>query len=119
MTEVFLLGHLAGVPRATISAAAVAGGGAEVEQLIGAGEDFAIVLDHEQRVAQIAQLFERADQAAVVARMQADRRLVEHVEHAAQSAAHLAGQPNSLGFAAGERRSRPSDRYSSPTSTRN
>ena len=36
--------------------------------------------------------------------MQADRRLVENVEHADQSAADLAGQPDALRFAAGQRR---------------
>jgi hypothetical protein len=32
--------------------------------------------------------------------VQADRRLVEHVQHAAQAAANLAGQANALGLAA-------------------
>ena len=36
--------------------------------------------------------------------MQADRRLVEDVEHADQPAADLAGQADPLRFAAGERR---------------
>ena len=42
--------------------------------------------------------------------MQADRRFVEHIQHAAQAAAHLAGQANALGFAAGKRRRRPGER---------
>ena len=44
------------------------------------------------------------EQAVVVARMQADGRLVEDVEHADQAAADLAGQADALGLAAGERR---------------
>ena len=45
-----------------------------------------------------------AEQPGVVARVQADRRLVEHVEHAGQAAADLAGQADPLALAAGERR---------------
>ena len=45
-----------------------------------------------------------AEQPAVVARVQPDRRLVEHVEDAGQAAADLAGQADSLALAAGERR---------------
>ena len=38
-------------------AAEAAGAGAEVEQAVGAGDHFAIVLDDEQRVAEVAQSF--------------------------------------------------------------
>ena len=44
------------------------------------------------------------EQAVVVARVQADARLVEDVEHADEPAADLAGQADALGLAAGERR---------------
>ena len=43
------------------------------------------------------------DQPAVVALMQADRRLVEHVEHADQPGADLGGQPDALRLTAGQR----------------
>ncbi len=48
--------------------------GTEVEELIGAGDDFFVVLDHQQRVAEVAEFVERADQPQVVPRVQADRR---------------------------------------------
>ena len=48
------------------------------------------------------QPFERADEPGVVALMQADRRLIEHIANADQSAADLRGQPDALRFAAGE-----------------
>ena len=51
----------------------------------------------------IAQLRERVEQPVVVAGVQADRRLVENVEHADQPAADLPGQADALRFAAGER----------------
>ena len=77
--------------------------GAEIHHVIGAADGFFVVLDDENRVAEVAQGFERVEQAAVVARVQADRRLVKHVEHAAQARADLRGQANALGFAAGKR----------------
>ncbi len=42
--------------------------------------------------------------------VEADRRLVEHVEHAHQLAADLGGQPDALALAAGERRRRAVER---------
>ena len=77
--------------------------GAEIDDVIGAAHGFFIVLDDEDGVAEIAQRFERGEQAAIVARVQADRRLIENIENAAQSRADLRGQADALGFAAGER----------------
>ena len=85
-------------------AAAHAGAGAEVDDVVGGPHRVFVMLDDDDRVAQVAQPFERAEQAIVVARMQADRRFVENVEHADQAAADLAGEANALRFAAGERR---------------
>ena len=62
-----------------------------------------IVLDDEQRVAQVAQALQNFDQAIRVARMQADGRLVEHVERANQVRAERRGELNALRFAAGKR----------------
>ena len=69
-----------------------------------------VVLDHDDRVAEVAQALERADQALVVALVQADGGLVEHVEHADQAAADLAGQADALGLAARERPGRAGQR---------
>ena len=77
--------------------------GPEIDQVVGRLDDLAVVLDQDQRVAQVAQVPQGPEQPGVVARVQADRRLVEHVEHAGQSAADLAGQPDALALAAGER----------------
>ena len=85
-------------------AAADAGAGAEVDDVVGGPHRVFVVLDDDDRVAQVAQVGERVEQPLVVARVQADRRLVEDVEHADQAAADLAGQANALRLAAGERR---------------
>jgi hypothetical protein len=55
-----------------------------------------VVLDHDHRVADVAQLLERFDQARVVALVQADRRLVEHVHHAGEARADLAREADAL-----------------------
>ena len=62
-----------------------------------------VVLDDQHRVALLLQVAERVDQAAVVARVQADRGLVQHVAHADQARADAGGQPHALQFAAAER----------------
>ena len=91
-------------------ASAVAGAGAEIEQVVGRPDNFSVVLDQHQGVAQIAQVRQRAEQPAVVARVQPDRRLVQDVQDAGESAADLAGQTDALRFAAGKRRRRPAER---------
>ena len=69
-----------------------------------------VVLDHDHRVAEVAQPLERADQSLVVALVQADRRLVEDVEHAHERRADLRGQPDPLRLAAGQRGGRALER---------
>ena len=83
--------------------AGIARAGAEVHHVVGAANGFFVVLDDEHGVAKVAQLFERGNQAVVVARVQADGWLVQHVEHAAQLRADLRGQANALRLAAGKR----------------
>ena len=61
------------------------------------------MLDDDHRVALVAQAAQAVEQPPVVALVQADGRLVEHVEHAGQARADLARQPDPLRFAARER----------------
>ena len=56
--EVFLLASCLGVPSPTMRAAEPAGSGAEVVQAVGGLEHFAVMLDQDQRVAQVAEFFE-------------------------------------------------------------
>ena len=85
-------------------AAALARARADVDDVVGGADRLLVVLDHDQGVALVAQVLERAEQDRVVARMQADRRLVEHVAHALQVAAELRREADALRLAAGERR---------------
>jgi len=84
-------------------AAVHARAGADVDDVIGGAYGLLVVLDHDDGVAEIAQVGQRAQQAVVVALVQADRGLVEDVHHAHQSGADLARQADALGLAAGQR----------------
>jgi hypothetical protein len=61
------------------------------------------VLDDDHRVADVAQAFQRFEQAGIVALVQADRGLVEHVEHAGEAGADLRGEADALALAARQR----------------
>ena len=62
-----------------------------------------VVFNHQHAVANIPQVLQRADQAVVVALMQADAGLVKHVHDPGQTRANLAGQPDALRLATTER----------------
>ncbi len=70
---------------------------------VGRQDGVAVVLDHDHAVALLDQAPHRQEQAFVVARVQSDAGLVEHVEHADQRCADLRGQSDALTLAAGER----------------
>ena len=83
---------------------------ADVDHPVRAADRVLVVLDDEDRVAQLAEVLEGVDEAVVVALVQADGRLVEHVQHADQAAADLAGQADALRLAAGQRGGRAAQR---------
>ena len=58
--------------------------GSEVDHIIGAANGFLIVLYDEHSVSEVPQLCQRLQQTVVVAMMQADGRLIQHIQHAAQ-----------------------------------
>ena len=75
----------------------------DVHDPVGGADGFLVVLDHDQRVAQIAQSGEGGQQPVVVPLVQADRRLIEHVEDPDQPGADLGGQPDPLRLTTGQR----------------
>ena len=81
-------------------AAMDAGAGAHVDDIIGVADRVLVMLDDEHGVAEIAQALERDEQAVVVALVEADRGLVEDVEHAREAGADLAGEADALALAA-------------------
>ena len=93
-----------GVPCGDDRAAVLAGARADVDDVVGRAHRVLVVLDDDHGVAEVAQPLQRRDQALVVALVQADRRLVEDVEHAHQARADLRRQPDALRLAARQRR---------------
>ena len=90
--------------------AVLAGAGPEIDHVVGGADRLLVVLDDDHGVAEIAQPRERREQRAVVALVQADRRLVEDVEHARQVRADLRREPDALAFAARQRRRAAAER---------
>ena len=66
-------------------------------------DDLGIVLDYDHGILIGAQALQDLDQTAAVARMQADGRLVEHVERIDQRRADRGGEIDAFQFAAGKR----------------
>ena len=91
------------VPCGDHVAAVLARARAHVDQVVGGAHRALVVLDDEHGVAEVAQPLQRRDQARVVALVQADRRLVEDVEHADQRRADLGREPDPLRLAAAQR----------------
>ncbi len=83
-------------------AAVLTGARADVDDPVGGADGVLVVLDDDERVAEVAQPGQGLDQPAVVALVQADRRLVQDVEDADQAGADLGGQPDALRLAAGQ-----------------
>ena len=75
---------------------------AHVHDPVGVAHDVELVLHHEDGVALRLEAVERAEQRLGVARMQACRRLVEHVDHAEQIAVHLGAEAEALELAGAE-----------------
>ena len=82
--------------------AALARTRADVDQVVGPADGVLVMLHHHQRVALVAQLMQGVEQDAVVARVQADGGLVQHVAHALQVAAQLRRQADALRLTARE-----------------
>ena len=81
----------------------LAGAGTEVDDVVRRADRALVVLDHDHRVAEVAQALERPDQLLVVALVQTDRGLVEDVEDADQARPDLGREPDPLRLAARER----------------
>ncbi len=90
--------------------AAFAGARAHVDQPVGGEHDRGVVLDDHQRVARVAQPVHRQHDAVHVARVQADRRLVEHEHGVDERGAKRRRQVDALNLAARERAALPVER---------
>src|SRR5438270_3400401 len=71
--------------------------------MVGGADRLLVMLDHQHGVAEALEALERLQEAVVVLLVEADRGLVEDVEHAREAAADLAGEADALAFAARQR----------------
>ena len=76
--------------------------GTDVDDVIGGVHRILVVFDNDQRIAEIAQMAQRREQAVIVALMEADARFVEDVEHAHQARADLRCKTDALCLSARE-----------------
>src|SRR5262249_9653839 len=70
--------------------------GSQLDHMVRGTDRFGIVLDDEHRVAAVAEPMEEPKQAIHVARMQSDRRLIEHVERIHELRAERIGESDAL-----------------------
>jgi hypothetical protein len=70
--------------------------------MVGGADDVGVVLDDEDGVAEVAEVFHDADELGGIAGVEADAGLVKDVEGADEPGAERGGELNALGFAAGE-----------------
>src|SRR4051794_19757511 len=84
-------------------AAVDAGTRPHVDDMVRVANRILVMLDHEHGVTERLQALQRFEEAIVVFLVEADRGFVEHVEHARQTAADLAGEADALALAAAQR----------------
>ena len=98
-----ILHDLVGRPDRDDAASLFAGAGPEIHNPVRRAHDVFVMLHNDHRVAEVSQILERPDQPVSVSRMQANARLVEHVENAGQPGSNLPCKTNSLTLSARER----------------
>ena len=103
-------GHILHRPFGHEPSAARARSRTDVDHVVGAADRLLVVLDDEERVALLRERGDGGEEHRVVARVQPDRRLIEHVAHAPQVRAELTREVDALRLAAGERRSAAPER---------
>src|SRR4051812_7747635 len=95
----------------------LAGTQTQIDDVVGRANRLLVVLDDNHRVAEIAEPCEGREQGAIVALVQANRRLIEHVQHAGEVRADLRGEADTLPSPPDSVAAlRPSVRYPTPTS---
>ena len=91
-------------------AAARPGPGTEIENVVRRANRFLIVLDHDDGISQVAEPAQGRQEPRVVALMQPDAGLIEHIKNAGQPRADLRRQPDALRFPTGKRAAFPVER---------
>ena len=83
---------------------------AHIHDIIRIQHHILVVLHHNDRVAQIAQLLQRVYQPYIIALMQSDTRFIQYIKHIHQLAPYLRSQADTLTLASGQRSRRAAQR---------
>src|SRR5690606_37007401 len=83
---------------------------ADIDHVVGGTHCFLIVLDNDDRVADIAKVFEDLDESRIIPRMQPDRWFVENIQRPDKERAEIRRKLNSLRLAARECRGKTAER---------
>jgi hypothetical protein len=78
------------------------GAGADIDDTVGGANGILVVFHYDHGVAEVPQVDQGIEQALIVALVQADGRLVQDVHDTDQPGADLAGEADTLCFAAGQ-----------------
>ena len=90
--EAVRIGHDLARPALADDPAAIdPGARAHVDHMVGGQDRLLVMLDDQDRVAEVPQAAQAVEKAGVVPLVQADGRLIQHIEHAGQAGADLAG----------------------------
>src|SRR5690606_36748800 len=79
-------------------AAVPSGTRTNIDDIVGCQHHFLVVLDDDHRVAQVAQVFERTDQADIVSCVQADAGFIQNIEYTDKLGSDLCCQADTLSF---------------------
>src|SRR5688572_21400186 len=99
-----VLQQLGGLALKNDVAAELACARTEIDHVVRGANRLLVVFDHDDGVTEIAEPDQRGQQLAVVALMQTNRRLVEHVQNAGEIRTDLRRKPDALPLAARQRR---------------
>ena len=75
----------------------------DVDNLVRRVHRVLIVLDDDQRIAEVTKPFQRIQQPVVIPLMKPDARLIEDIKHADKTGADLRREPDTLRLPAGKR----------------
>src|SRR5262249_7078483 len=84
-------------------AAGIPGPRSKIDDEIRSADGVLIVLDNQNRISEVAQVLQGAQQSIIVARVKPNGRLIQDIQHAPEARTDLCGEANSLGLAAGKR----------------
>ncbi len=79
----------------------------DVNDMVRSQHHFFVVFHDDNRVAQIAEVFQRFDQLYIIACMESDARFIQNIEYAHELSTNLCSQPDALGLSSAQGPQRP------------